>query len=188
MTRWISQGRLITGLGVLVLMGMYVLPFVVHEDPYGEVPIPGSATVHLPAGEVDLTLRSREWSLEGQPAPPLSIQISGSDGPLHPEVAEIRRTKYFTSEDTWVRLWVVHVVQEGDYHIKIDGEVSGPYRPWLTFHHMGNDVVGVLILVGAIVSSVVFSVAIVIGGACLAATLCGLCAGALAARKNSSSP
>lgn len=183
MKRWVSKGPLIAGFAVLVLMGMYVLPFLVHEDPYGEVPISGSATVHLPADEVDLTLRSREWSLEGQPAPPLSILISGPDGLLRPEATEIRRTKYFTSEDTWVRLWVVHVEQEGDYHVAIDGEVYGPYRPWLTFHHMGNDVVGLLILAGAVVSSVVFSVAIVIGGTCLAATLCGLCAGALAARE-----
>jgi hypothetical protein len=188
MKRWVSKGPLITGLAILVLVGMYVLPFVVHEDPYGEVPIPGSATVHLPAGEVDLTLRSREWSLEGRPVPPLSIQISGPDGRLQAEVAENRRTKYFTSEDTWVRLWVVHVEREGDYHIAIDGEVYGPYRPWLTFHHMGNHVVGVLILVGAIVSSVAFSVTIVIGGFWLAAMLCGLCAGLLTAREHRSCP
>jgi hypothetical protein len=188
MRRRIRRGWLIAGCAVLVLVGLYVLPFVVHKDPYGEVPIPGSATVHLPAGEVDLTLRSVGWSLEGQPAPPLSIQISGPDGPLQAEVTEIRRTKYFTSEDTWVRLWVVHVEREGDYHIEIDDEVYGPYRPWLTFHHMGNHVVGMLILVGAIVSSVAFSVTIVMGGFWLAAMLCGLCAGLLAARENGSGP
>ena len=37
----------------LVLAAWGVLPFVIFEGPYGEVPIPGSATVHLPAGELD---------------------------------------------------------------------------------------------------------------------------------------
>jgi hypothetical protein len=174
----ISKRRLVTGFAVLGLVGMYVLPFIVYEDPYGEVPIPGSATLHLPAGEADLTLRS-VGSLEGQPVPPLSIQISGPGGLLQPEVTENRRTKYFTAEDTWVRLWVVNVVQEGDYHIEVEGEVYGPYQPWLTFRHMGNEFLGVLILVGAVLSSVVFSVAIVVGAAVLVATLCGLCAGAI---------
>jgi len=100
-------------------------------------------------------------------------------GQLGPEVTESRRTKYFTAEDTWVRLWVVNIVQEGDYHIEVDGEVYGPYQPWLTFRHMGNDFLGVLILVGAVLSSAVFSVAIVMGVAVLVATLCGLCAGAI---------
>ena len=75
----ISKRRLVTGFAVLGLVGMYVLPFIVYEDPYGEVPIPGSATLHLPAGEADLTLRSVGF-LEGQPVPPLSIQISGPAG------------------------------------------------------------------------------------------------------------
>ena len=134
----ISKRRLVTGFAVLGLVGMYVLPFIVYEDPYGEVPIPGSATLHRPAGEADLTLRSVGF-LEGQPVPPLSIQISGPAGLVQPEVTESRRTKYFTAEDTWVRLWVVNIVQEGDYHIEVDGEVYGPYQPWLTFRHMGND-------------------------------------------------
>jgi ABC-type dipeptide/oligopeptide/nickel transport system permease subunit len=174
----IGKRRLVTGFAVLVLVVMYVLPFIVYEDPYGEVPIPGSATLHLPPGEVDLTLRS-VGSPEGQPVPPLSIQISGPDGLLQPEVTESRRTKYCTAEDMWVRLWVVDVVQEADYHIEIEGEVYGPYQPWLTLRHMGNDFLGVLVLVGAVLSSLVFSVAIVVGIAVLVATLCGLCAGAI---------
>ena len=98
---------------------------------------------------------------------------------VQPEVTESRRTKYFTAEEIWVRLWVVNVVQEGDYHIKVDGEVYGPYQPWLTFRHMGNDFFGVLVLVGAVLSSLVFIVAIVMGVVLLVATLCGLCAAAI---------
>ena len=175
----ISKRRVVTGFAVLGLVGMYVLPFIVHEDPYGDVPIPGSATLHLPAGDADLTLRS-VGSLEGRPMPRLSIQISGPDELVQPEVIESRRTKYFTSEDMWLRLWVVNVLQEGDYQIEVKGEVYGPYQPWLTFRHMGNDFLDVLVLVGAVLSSLVFSVAIVTGVVFLVATLCGLCAGAVA--------
>lgn len=32
-----------------------------------------------------------------------------------------------------VRVWVVHVAQEGDYHVEVQGEVFGPYRPSLIF-------------------------------------------------------
>jgi hypothetical protein len=160
---------------------MYALPFLVHEDPYGEVPIPGSATLHLPAGAVDLTLRS-VGSPEGQPVPPLSIRISGSDGLPQPATVDSRRTKYFTAEDLWLRVWVVNVAEEGDYDVEVDGEVYGPYQPWLTFRHMGNDFLDVVTLVGAILSSFVFSVAIVVGATVLLAMLCGLCAGVVGRR------
>jgi hypothetical protein len=179
--RWITGRRLAIGFAVLALIGMYALPFVVHEDPYGEVPIPGSATLQLPAGEVDLTLRS-VGSLDGQPVPPLSIRISGSGGLPQPATTESRRTKYFTAEDMWVRVWIVNVAEEGDYHVEVDGEVYGPYQPWLTFRHMGNDFLDVVTLLGAILSSFVFSVAIVVSATVLLATLCGLCAGFVSRR------
>jgi hypothetical protein len=37
---------------------MGVLPFLIHDDVYGEVPIPGAAILHLPPGEVDAALRT----------------------------------------------------------------------------------------------------------------------------------
>jgi hypothetical protein len=184
--RWITGRRLAIGFAVLALIGMYALPFLVPEDPYGEVPIPGSATLHLPAGEVDLTLRSA-GCLDVQPVPPLSIRVSGPDGSLQPKTTESRRTKYFTADDMWVRVWVVNVAKEGDYHVEVEGEVYGPYQPWLTFRHMGNDFLNVAILLGAILSSFVFSVAIVVVATVLLATLCGLCAGAVS-RRNQQEP
>ena len=89
-------------------------------------------------------------------------------------------TGFAVLEDMWLRLWVVNDLQEGDYHIEVKGEVYGPYQPWLTFRHMGNDFLDVLVLVGAVLSSLVCSVAIVMGAVFLVATLCGLCAGAVA--------
>jgi hypothetical protein len=50
MSRGITRGRLAAAFAVLVVAALGVLPFLVFADPYGEVPIPGAATVHLPAG------------------------------------------------------------------------------------------------------------------------------------------
>jgi hypothetical protein len=47
---------------------------------------------------------------------------------------------------------------------------------------MGNDVLDVVTLLGAILSSFVFSVAIVVGATLLLATLCGLYAGVVGRR------
>jgi hypothetical protein len=39
-----------------------------------------------------------------------------------------------------VRVWVVHVAQEGDYHVEVQGEVYGPYQPSLIFgRNMWNE-------------------------------------------------
>jgi hypothetical protein len=110
------------------------------------------------------------------------MRISGPDVLPQPETTESRRTKYFTADDMWVRVWVINVAEEGDYRVEVDGEVYGPYQPWLTFRHMGNDVLDVVTLLGAILSSFVFSVAIVVGATLLLATLCGLCAGVVGRR------
>jgi hypothetical protein len=72
--------------------------------------------VHLPAGQVDVTLRTAGPA--DDPVPPLSISISGPDGTAPPEVIVSPRAKYSTAQyDMLVRVWVVQVVQEGDYHI-----------------------------------------------------------------------
>ena len=58
MKRRITRGKLTFAVVALVLAAWGVLPFLIFEGPYGEVSIPGSATVHLPAGEVEITLRT----------------------------------------------------------------------------------------------------------------------------------
>ena len=110
MTRRITRGKLTFAVVALVLAAWGVLPFPIFEAPYGEVPIPGSATVHLPAGEVEVTLRTE------------------------PEVIESPRWKPADSQGNMlVRVWVVRIAQEADYHVKVDGEVYRPYHSSLTF-------------------------------------------------------
>lgn len=162
MRRRISRGRLTAGVVVLVVAAWGVLPFLVFEGPYGEVPIPGAATVHVPAGEVDVTLRTA-GPVGDELVPPLSIGISGRDGTTQPEVIESPRWKSADSQGNMlVRVWVVRIAQEADYHIEVDGEVYGPYQPQLTFGRpMWNEALEMLVNLGVVLLLMVLSTALV---------------------------
>lgn len=146
----ISKGRFVAGFVAIVLAAWGVLPFLIFKGPYGEVPIPGSATVHLPPGEVDATLRTAGPAGDVS-VPPLSIRISGPDGTTQPEVIESPRRKYSDSQgNTLARVWVVRIAQEGDYRIEVHGEVYRPYQPSLTFgRNVWNEPLETLAILGA---------------------------------------
>ena len=151
-----NKGGLTAAFAGFALVVMGVLPPLVLEDTYGDVAVPGSATVRLPAGEVDVTLRSVAPTDEPS-MPPLSMRISGPDGIPQPEVVESPRTTSLIFGDKRVRVWVVRIAQEGDYRVDIDGEVYGPYKPTLTFGHiMRNDSLLALLATGATISWVFF--------------------------------
>jgi hypothetical protein len=123
----ITRGKLTAAFVGLVLAAWAALPFLVFESPYGEVPISGSATVHLPAGEVDVTLRT-EGRAGDKSVPPLSIRMFGPDGTTQPEVIESPRWKPADSQGNMlVRVWVVRIAQEADYSVKVDGEDQSRY-------------------------------------------------------------
>jgi hypothetical protein len=171
-----NKGGLTAALAGFALVVMGVLPPLVIEDTYGDVAVPGSATVRLPSGEVDVTLRSVVPTDEPT-MPPLSMRISGPDGIPQPEVVESPRTTNLIFGER-VRVWVVRIAQEGDYRVDIDGEVYGPYNPTLTFGHiMRNDGLLALLATGASISWVFFICVFSIGvcmpmavGACLLAS------------------
>ena len=176
-----NKGGLTAALAGSALVVMGVFPPLVLEDTYGDVAVPGSATVRLPSGEVDVILRSVAPTDEPL-VPPLSVRISGPDGIPQPEVVESPRTTYLTFGAKRVRVWVVRIAQEADYRVDIDGDVYGPYNPTLTFGHvMRNDSLLTLLATGASISwvfficvgSVVFGVVFgmpVAVGACLLAS------------------
>lgn len=151
-----NKGGLTAAFAGLALVVMGVFPPLVLEDSYGDVAVPGSANLHLPAGEVDATLRSVAPTDEPS-VPPLSIRISGPDGIPRAEVVENRRTTSLIAGNERVRVWVVRIAQEADYRVDIDGEVYGPYKPTLTFGHvMRNDSLHWLLTIGTRVSWVFF--------------------------------
>jgi hypothetical protein len=97
-----------TAAAVIVLGAACVLPFLIHDDAYGEVAIPGSGTVHLLPGEIDVTVLSARPSHDADEmsVPHVSMHISGPDGTPLPEVIESRRTKCTTAErDIRTRIW-----------------------------------------------------------------------------------
>ncbi|MDT5184725.1 MAG: hypothetical protein QOI29_2883 [Mycobacterium sp.] len=167
-SRW-----LVAAIGAAFVLGVTcVLPLVVHDDLYGDVPIPGSGTVHLPPGNVDVTLRSQRPDDDAHAirVPPLSIRISGPDGTPQPELIESRRAKCVNSDcDIQTRIWVVRVLREGDYHVTIDGEVYGPYQPTLAFGHVvWNDFLLAPLALGSVLRWLVLIVAAVAVALCLA--------------------
>jgi hypothetical protein len=152
----VNKGGLTARFAGLALVVMGVFPPLALEDTYGDIAVPGSANLHLPAGEVDVTLRSVA-PIDEPSVPPLSIRISGPDGISRAEVVENRRTTSLIGGDERVRVWVVRIAQEADYRVDIDGEVYGPYKPTLTFGHvMRNDSLHWLLTIWTRVSWVFF--------------------------------
>jgi hypothetical protein len=128
----VNKGGLTAAFAGFALVVMGVLPPFVLDDTYGDVAVPGSATVHLPSGEMDVTLEAVAPT-DDRSLPPLSMRISGPDGIPGPEVVESPRTTSLIFGDKRVRVWVVRIAQEGDYRVDIDGELYGPYKSTLTF-------------------------------------------------------
>jgi hypothetical protein len=157
----VNRGGLTAAFAGVALVVMGVVPPLVIGDTNGDVAVPGSSTLHLPSGEVDVTLQAVGPTDEPS-VPPLSMRISGGDGIPRPEVVESPRTTSLIVGDRRVRVWVVRIAQEGDYRVDIDGEVYGPYKPTLTFGHiMRNQSLLSLLTTGATISWVFF---ICVGG------------------------
>ena len=177
----ITKGRLTAGLLVIALAAWGMLPFLVFKASYGEVPIPGSATVHLPAGEVDVSLRASGPAADA-PLPPLSFDISGPGGTTQPDVIESPRWKYADTQDTMlIRVWVVRIAQEADYHVEVGGEVYRPYQQHLAFGRpVWNEALETLAILGALMwvlpVSLAFVLFVVIGPLALVYKIRGLCA------------
>jgi hypothetical protein len=155
--------------------------FLDDYDAYGEVSIPGSGSVHLPRGEVNVSFHTLVVGSPngGLPVPPLGITFTPPDGVAQPVVTENIGSTTTVNNDAHVRVWTAQIPAEGTYNITTDGQVNGFINPRLAFGHsssygflvwvfVGMFVVG---LVGAIVSGMWLSrsrrkaAAAVVGGA-----------------------
>jgi hypothetical protein len=138
--------------------------FLDDYDAYGEVPVPGSASLHLPAGEVTISLHTviiGGPNGGGLPVPPLGVTIDPPGGVAQPAVTENFGSTTTVNNDAHVRVWVTQIPSEGNYNITTDGKVNGYIDPRLAFGHgspigylvwvfVGLFVVG---LIGSIVAS-----------------------------------
>jgi hypothetical protein len=112
--------------------------FLDDYDAYGEVPVPGSASLHLPAGEVTISLHTviiGGPNGGGLPVPPLGVTIDPPSGVAQPAVTENFGSTTTVNNDAHVRVWVAQIPSEGTYNITTDGKVNGYIDPRLAFGH-----------------------------------------------------
>jgi hypothetical protein len=125
--------------GGVGLVAMLILnAFVLDEyDAYGEVPVPGSASLHLPAGEVSVSFHTMVTGSpsSGFPIPDLNFSITPQQGGAKPEVTESIGGTTTVNSDTHVQVWLLQVQHEGTYDIVTDGNVNGYINPRLAFGH-----------------------------------------------------
>ncbi|WP_231995892.1 SHOCT domain-containing protein [Mycobacterium sp. 852002-51163_SCH5372311] len=115
--------------------------FLDKYDAYGEVPIPGSGSVHLPAGEVTASLHTvviGGTNGGGLPVPPLGVTIIPPEGVAQPVITESIGSTTTVNNDAHVRVWLVHVPAEGTYNVTTDGQVNGYISPRLSFGHQSS--------------------------------------------------
>ncbi len=115
--------------------------FLDKYNAYGEVSVPGSGTLHLPAGEVTISLHTAVISGPnggGLPVPPLGVTITPPDGVAQPVVTESIGSTTTVNNDAHVQVWVARIPADGTYNISTDGQVSGYIDPRLAFGHSSS--------------------------------------------------
>ncbi len=125
----------VVGFIVTMVLNAFVLD---KFNAYGEVPIPGSSSLHLPAGEATVSFHTQTISSPsggGLPVPPLGLTIAPPEGIPDPQVTESYGTTTTVNNDAHIRVWVVQIPAEGTYDINTDGKVNGYINPQLAFGH-----------------------------------------------------
>jgi hypothetical protein len=112
--------------------------FLDKYNAYGEVPIPGEAALHLPAGEATISFHTQIIGTTGGgglPIPDLKMNIDPPPGVADPEVTESFGSTTTVNSDARVRVWVAQIPVDGTYRIRTDGNVSAFVSPRLAFGH-----------------------------------------------------
>lgn len=123
--------------GVIGLIMSLVLNVFLFDDfdAHGEVPIPGSGRLHLPAGEVTISFHTlvTGGTNGGFPIPPLQIGITPPEGTPDPVLTESMGSTTSVNSDVRARVWVAQVAEDGVYDIETGGDVNGYINPRLAF-------------------------------------------------------
>jgi hypothetical protein len=114
--------------------------FLDKYDAYGEVPVPGSGSLNLPAGEVTISLHTTIIGSPngGLPVPPLGVTIAPPEGVGQPVVTESIGSTTTVNNDAHVRVWVAQIPAAGTYNVTTDGQVNGYIAPRLAFGHKSS--------------------------------------------------
>jgi hypothetical protein len=132
----IAVGTMVASLiGFVITMVLNALVFD-EFDAYGEVPVPGSGSVHLPEGEVIISFHTLIiGSGGGLPVPQMSISIAPPEGVPDPVLVEDVGGTTTVNNDARVQVWTAQILAEGDYAITTEGQVSAYVNPTLAFGH-----------------------------------------------------
>ena len=115
--------------------------FLDKYNAYGEVPVPGASHLHLPAGEVTISLHTVVIGGSnggGLPVPPLGVTIKPPDGVAQPAATENIGSTTTVNNDAHVRVYVAQIPADGTYDITTDGQVNGYIDPRLAFGHSSS--------------------------------------------------
>jgi hypothetical protein len=108
---------------------------------YGEVPIPGTRTLHLPAGDVVVSFHANMAGLNHDASPPMPIPqnlelvITAPSGAAQPSVTEKLGGTNAGDNEAHRQVKVAHIPVAGDYTITTNGGVSPSVSPRLSFGH-----------------------------------------------------
>lgn len=100
---------------------------------YGEVAIPGSGAIALPAGEVIVSFHIRGYGGRGLTVPPLTLGIVPPSGVDDPAVTEDLGATVSVNDDARRRVWVMQVPKAAIYQVTARGPVNGYVDPRLAF-------------------------------------------------------
>jgi hypothetical protein len=141
-TKTVSRILMTSGILMMVVGGvgffvtMMLNAFVLDEfDAYGEVPIPGTGQVQLPAGQAQISFHTSVTGSpsSGFPLPALKLSIIPPDGVADPVLSEDQGTLTTINSDTHIRVWIAEIPAAGTYKIRTDGQVNGYINPRLAF-------------------------------------------------------
>ncbi|OBF48589.1 hypothetical protein A5787_09745 [Mycobacterium sp. 852002-50816_SCH5313054-b] len=140
---------LLISIGGIAVAGFYDSLFSNHHGDnndesdsayraYGELPIPGSQTLHLPAGQVAITFHAQTASGSDGPLsiPDLQLNIVPPAGVAEPKVTESPGGTTSIDNDSRRQVWVAQIPQDGHYEITADGQVGAFISARLAFGHV----------------------------------------------------
>jgi hypothetical protein len=111
-------------------------------NAYGEVPIPGTGTLHLPAGDVKVSFHTEiAGTMEGGGLPipqNLEVAITPSSGSAKPTFTQNLGGTDADNQDARIQVGVAHIPATGDYAIKANGKAGAFISPRLSFGHGSN--------------------------------------------------
>jgi hypothetical protein len=167
-SRRLAKISLVAAIVVMIVsVGGFIVALVLNAffldnyNAYGEVPVPGSGSMYLPAGEVTISFHTVVIGGPnggGLPVPPLGVTIGPPDGVAQPAVTENIGSTTTVNNDAHVRVWVAHVPTAGTYNIITDGQVNGFIAPRLAFGHSSSNGFLVWVFVATFVVGLVDSI------------------------------